>query len=92
MNIKLEFEYHSCVVFIPDGFIISLDDMQMTFLEWVSEQLDCIIKDADNLLALSYDENDFIKYANDVLLKDSKEKAYQVKNAERASIHRVLRF
>lgn len=76
MNIELKFDYHSCVVYIPDGYIQDVYELQKDFLEWIEDQPTCIIKTPENLLVLSYDEKDFIKYLNDVVLKDSNEKAY----------------
>lgn len=92
MNIELKFDYHSCVLFIPDDVSVNIDNVQRDFLEWVFEQPDCIIKGSNNIFALSYDENDFIKYVNGVLLKDSKEKAYKITNTKHSRIQRVIKF
>ncbi len=92
MNIELRFDYYSQIIFIPDEYIKNFDTLQVSFLEWVKEQPDCIIKGPDSSLALSYDENDFVKYVNDVLLKDSREKSYLLRQTKHVKVNRIIKF
>ena len=76
MFIKLKFEFHECNVYIPDGYLNNLENLQKNFLEWMYEQPECYMKLEKTKIGYSYNENDFIKYLNTVLLKDYHEKAY----------------
>ncbi len=71
MNIELKFDYDSSVIYIPDGCVFDAKELQQSFLEWMQNQPECIIKSG-----YSYNEEDFLRYINNVMLKNSKEKAY----------------
>ena len=90
MNIELKFDYYSCVVFIPDVIDIDTKKLQLSFLDWVSDQPECI--SGKKIMILSYDENDFIRYVNDVLLHDVGGKAYKINNSKHRRINGVIKF
>lgn len=90
MNIELRFDYYSCVVFIPDVINIDTKKIQQSFLDWVSDQPECI--SGKKVMILSYDENDFIRYVNDVLLNGIGGKAYKVNNLKHKRINGVIKF
>ena len=76
MFIKLKFEFHECNIYIPDGYLDNLENLQKDFLQWMYEQPECYIPTKKNKIVYSYNEYNFIKYLNTVLLKYSHEKAY----------------
>ena len=76
LKIELKFDYYSKVAYIPDGYIRSVVKLQMNFFRWVYQQPECMIRDSANRLVCSCNEMDFIRYMNDVVLKDSLDKAY----------------
>lgn len=78
MLLELKFDYHSQAMHIPDGFISDLKSLQMEFLDWVEEQPECIVNSVGKGYAYSYNADDFMRYINDIILKDSAEKAYFV--------------
>lgn len=92
MSIKIEFDYHSVIVFIPDGYIDNVCKLQEKFLEWVEEQPNCIIKDSSGVIVLAYDEKDFLKYINEVVLQNTNEKAYFVQNKKQIKVNRTIKF
>ena len=92
MNLELRFDYSSQFVFIPDGYIKNADELQMSFLEWVEDQPDCMTQDPGSSLALSYDGTHFVRYVNEVLLKDCGEKAYLLPDVKHGKVNRVIKF
>ena len=79
MKVILKFDYHSDIIYIPDGYIKNLNEVYMKFFDWLAEQPECLIN-KDGICGLSYDENDFLKYINDEVLEGIGEKAYFVRN------------
>lgn len=92
MDIILKFDYYSRTLYIPDGYIEHLNKIYEQFFEWLFEQPECLVELPKNL-GLRYDENDFLRYINEVILLNSNEKAYLVsgepKNKKKAP---VLKF
>ena len=82
MKVILRFDYYSKMIYIPDGYIKDLNEMYMNFFDWLSEQSECYIS-KNGAWGLSYNESDFLKYVNEVMLKESSEKAYITKSAEK---------
>ena len=80
MNIVLKFDYYSRTIYIPDGYIFDVKKMQVQFFEWLYDQPDCFIQDKNGNLSVSYNEDSVVKYINNVILCDSKEKAYYISN------------
>lgn len=76
MNIELKFDYYSRTIHIPDGYIHDLKQLQISFLEWMQHQPECIVNTPNNRFGYSYNEDDFLKYVNSVILRNSNEKAY----------------
>ena len=76
MNIELKFDYDSHMVYIPDGYVNDVNSLQSSFLDWVQQQPECLVYAPNKRIGLSYNQYDFLRYLNSVVLKDSKEKAY----------------
>ena len=83
MKVILQFDYYSNIMYIPDGYIKDLNEMHMNFFDWLSEQSECYIS-KNGVCGLSYNEMDFLKYVNEVILKESDEKAYITKNIRKS--------
>ena len=77
MNIELKFDYYSKIMYIPDGYIKDLKEVHLNFFEWLLDQTKCYTEDN---LELCYNEQDFVRYINQEILNESKEKAYIVKD------------
>lgn len=91
MNVELRFDYYSRNLYIPDGYIYDLKKIQEDFFDWLQEQSGCIIRLRKKGYAYSYNENDFERFINEVILKDSQEKAYFVFR-EHKQKENVLKF
>ena len=78
MVIELRFDYASSFVSVPDGYMTSGKEMQKSFLAWVEDQPENIVITKNGRAAVSYGDEDIIKYLNSVLLCDSREKAYMI--------------
>lgn len=91
MNVDLMFDFYSHTIYIPDGYVSSLANLQTNFLNWIHDQPEYIVSLPDKQIAYSYDEYAFIKYVNNILLVNSNEKAYFVTKLNKKSKH-VLKF
>lgn len=78
MIIELRFDCYSCNLFVPDGYVHNINDLQCSYFEWVKEQSDCVAVSPGKQLGFSYNEEDFLKYVNSVILENVNEKAYFV--------------
>lgn len=92
MNIELKFDYYSKIVFIPDGYVSSIEKLKLSFLNWVERNPNCILIDSNHSIVLSYNENDFILFLNTVVLKNSNEKAYFLNENKSSKIHGLIKF
>lgn len=93
MKLLLSFEYSSYLVYIPDGYVYSTRKLQEEFLDWVSDQPECWVNGPGNKAALSYSEEHFLAFVNNVILMESKEKAYLISDKHKHSRAKaVLRF
>lgn len=92
MNIELKFDYYSKIVFIPDGYVSSIEKLKLSFLDWVERNPDCILIDPNRSIVLSYNENDFILFLNTEVLKNSNEKAYFLNENKWSKIHGLIKF
>ena len=92
MNIKVEFDYHYKIIYVPNGYIENVTKLQKMFLEWVAEQPECVVNDPSDAIALSYNEKDFLRFINDVILQRTTEKAYFVQKEKRANISMTIKF
>ena len=80
MNVELKFDYYSRMIYIPDGYVDDVKILQSSFLDWMQEQPECIVCAPDMQMGYSYNEDDFLRYINNVVLKNSHEKAYFIFN------------
>ena len=78
MVIELRFDYASSFVAVPDGYITSGKELQKSFLAWVEDQPENIVITKDGRAAVSYGDEDIMKYLNSVLLCESREKAFLI--------------
>lgn len=92
MNIELKFDYYSKIVFIPDGYVSSIEKLKLSFLDWVERNPNCILIDPNYSIVLSYNENNFIQFLNTEVLKISNEKAYFLNENKRSKIHGLIKF
>lgn len=92
MNIELKFDYYSKIVFIPDGYVSSIEKLKLSFLDWVERNANCILIDPNHSIVLSYNENDFILFLNTEVLKNSNEKAYFLNENKCSKIHGLIKF
>lgn len=76
MNILLEFDYDSHLIFVPDGYILNLQEAQNDFFSWLSEQPGNLVKNSRNQLSIQYNADDFLQYLNENVLCGTGEKAY----------------
>lgn len=93
MQLRLCFEYSSTVIYIPDGYVDSTEQLQEDFLDWVTHQPACWVNGPGHTLALGYGEDEFLTFVNNVVLSDSKEKAYFLSDARKPNkVKAVLNF
>lgn len=78
MNLLLKFDYYSCVIYIPDGYVANLSKLQLDFFEWLYDRPECIKKNHRGNVGVSYNQEDFLDYLNNVVLSNSREKAYMI--------------
>lgn len=83
MNIELKFDYYSRMIYIPDGHVYDMKILQSSFLEWMQQQPECIVSAPNMQLGFSYNEEDFLRFINSVVLKNSKEKAYFISKPQK---------
>ena len=89
MNIILEFDYYSKIMYIPDGYINDLKEVYLNFFEWLYDESDCY---TESMLGVNYDEQDFIRYINEVILIESREKAYIVQEDKKIIKRKMMRL
>ena len=85
MNIELSFDYYSRMIYIPDGIVRDTQELQRSFLDWMQQQPECLVATSNMQLGFSYNEDDFLRYINSVILVNSKEKAYFISTQKRKS-------
>ena len=91
MNILLKFDFEEHMVYVPDGYVSSAPKLQSGFFDWMYDSSEYIIQGKNNTLAFSYDKNAVLKYINDVILCDSREKAYFIQQSANGDVH-TLKF
>lgn len=93
MNVKLQFDCSSKTIYIPDGYVDDLGKLQLSFLDWIKQQPECITNTHRNQIGYFYNEIHFLKYVNDVLLINSREKAYFTKQLQNNHVNNhVIKF
>lgn len=81
MIIKLKFDCYCQDVFIPDGYVTNLDELQMSFVEWMQSQPECIVRLKEKQWGYYFDEHTFLRYINQEMLNNCKEKAYLISSS-----------
>ena len=89
MNIVLKFDYYSPMVYVPDGYIKDISELQAHFFEWLHDKSEYFAQDKSGNLAFSYDENAVLKYINDVVLEHSNEKAYFISKPTKGDVYTI---
>ena len=90
MNIELKFDYYSRMIHIPDGYVYDINILKCSFFDWMQQQPECIICAPNMHLGMSYNEEDFLRFINSVILKNSKEKAYYISDQPRPNSKRAV--
>lgn len=83
MNIELKFDYYSRMIYIPDGYVYDTKILHSSFFEWVQQQPECIVSAPNKQVGFSYNEEDFLRFINSAVLKNSKEKAYFISHPQK---------
>lgn len=78
MKIKVRFDIEEFGVFIPDGYIHSAEALRDDFLLWSYEQPDSLLATKGKIYAFSISQENFLRYLNEVVLRDSTERAYYI--------------
>ena len=73
MNVYITHDFERHLVYIPDGYTGSMEKLRDDFLDWVGEQPECILNGG-----ICFGHETFLRYLNEVLLKEVNEKAYLV--------------
>lgn len=87
MNLLLKFDYASYVVSIPDGYVRDIKTLQNDFFEWLYWQKENITD-----LGVAYGAQDFVRFINETLLRESAEVAYLLPEPVGKKIHGKLSF
>lgn len=85
MNILLVFDYESRLLHIPDGYIEDIEKTHREFFPWLYRQA----RNMTDSGGYAYNAEDFLRYINSVILRDSNECAYFI---QRGRIHKRLAF
>lgn len=77
MNVILKFDIESYVVYIPDGYVHDVRSLQEDFFDWLqNQQVYCL--SPGRPISICYNADTFLQYLNEVVLFDSRERAYFV--------------
>ena len=76
MKIQLIFDIAKYMIYVPDGYIIDTKQLQMDFFEWCETQEDAFLITPGNIFSWCYSKELFLRYINEVVLSESREKAY----------------
>ena len=89
MKVKLKFDYSAKIIFIPDGYVSSLDVLHSSFFDWLYDNPEYMGYDKKGNMVCSYDASAFLEYINQEVLSSSQEKAYFLSDAEekKGSVH-----
>lgn len=75
MIVLIKFDFEQYKIYIPDGYIMNLENIRSDFFEWIYYQPEYIIYDKSNAI-LTYGVDDFLKFLNETIFTGCKEKAY----------------
>lgn len=75
MNIIIKFDFDEHGVYIPDGYIQNIEEFQRDFILWMEDQKQCIVCNNERL-NYSFNVETVLDYINNVILSDSRERAY----------------
>ena len=78
MKLIVKFDIEELGVFIPDGYIYNVNDLRNDFLMWCYDQPDTFLVTKTKVPAFSISQEKFIQYLNEVLLRNSTERAYYI--------------
>ena len=66
MIVLIKFDLEQYKIYIPDGYILNLENIRSDFFEWIYYQPECIIYDKSNAI-LTYGVDDFLKFLNETI-------------------------
>lgn len=75
MIVLIKFDFEQYKIYIPDGYIMNLENIRSDFFEWIYYQPEYIIYDKSNAI-LTYGVDVFLKFLNETIFTGCKEKAY----------------
>ena len=64
MIVLIKFDFEQYKIYIPDGYIMNLENIRSDFFEWIYYQPEYIIYDKSNAI-LTYGVDDFLKFLNE---------------------------
>ena len=79
MIIELRISGRTSYINVPNNIILNANNLRDDFLEWMSEQPECIYEYQHGKRRVSgynFNEEVFLKYLNEVVLNDFNERAY----------------
>ena len=76
MKIQLIFDIAKYMIYVPDGYIVDTKQLQMEFFEWCETQEDAFSVAPGKRFCWCYSKELFLRYINEVVLSESREKAY----------------
>ena len=91
MVVKLQFDMQQHFVFIPDGYVIDINQIRSDFFEWIEERPEYWTMSKHGGFALSYDGTAFLCFINEVVLL-GKEKAFFIDKPIRRKKIPIIHF
>ena len=76
MKIRLIFDVSEYMLYVPDGYLIDTKQTQMDFFEWCETQEDAFGNAPGKRFGWCYSKELFLRYINEIVLGESREKAY----------------
>lgn len=80
MNILLKFDYEDHLIRVPDGYIFDVKMVQLDFFEWLYRREKNMTALPTGRLGCAYSAADFLHYINEVILRDSNERAFFIRS------------
>ena len=66
MIVLIKFDLEQYKIYIPDGYILNLENIRSDFFEWIYYQPEYMIYDKSNAI-LTYGVDDFLKFLNETI-------------------------
>ena len=92
MIVELRISGRTSYINVPNNIISNANNLRDDFLEWMSEQPECIYEHQHGkrrVSGYSFNEDVFLKYLNDVVLNDFNERAYFIPDVASKRINKT---